>query len=213
MADRIGVTSRVARQGDPPEERDCLAADWRRFMARAFPDVAWMPLPNVGAAIRRCAAQWALDGFILTGGDNLGDSAERDATERALLDFAVERGLPVIGICRGLQMIQHHFGGPLVRCSPEVHVAKRHVVRALPGAPFRTVHGAFEVNSFHRMGVPLDRLAAGLTPWAAGDGGLAEAAAHVSARVAGVQWHPERADPSDTFDRLWMRAWFNLPEL
>ena len=37
--------------------------------------------------------------------------------------------------------------------------------------------------------------------------------AHVSARVAGVQWHPERTAPSDAFDRLWMRAWFNLPEL
>ena len=63
---------------------------------------------------------------LLTGGEDPGTSPPRDDTERALLDWAIGDRLPVFGVCRGLQFVQRYFGGELVACDRERHVARRH---------------------------------------------------------------------------------------
>lgn len=205
---RIGVTMRVVKEPVHGELRDALAHDWARYISAALPEALWMPVPNCGAAARELAVDWALDGLILTGGDDIGASAIRDETERALLDHFLGAGLPVFGVCRGLQMIQTHFGGDLAPCPRSEHVAQRHSVRLQGDVAGLCLSGAgVEVNSYHAHGIRAGELASPLAC-------LAEAAEWTEAGicldppVAGVMWHPEREVKVQEFDRTILRSMF-----
>src|SRR5262245_1136597 len=125
---RIGLTMRVASAEGYAEARDALAQDWAAFMALALPDVAWLPVPNLGRRVLEFAQAWNLDGFIFTGGNDLGSAPSRDQTEAVLLNFALQTQRPVFGVCRGLQFIQQFFGGVIWPCGRERHVDVKHPV-------------------------------------------------------------------------------------
>ncbi len=164
------------------------------------------------------------DGLCLTGGgdidparygaDNVASTEiddARDATELALLERALARDLPVLGICRGFQLINVHLGGSLeqhhlghapkyppegvtVVDDPAGADAVRHNVTADPGSKLAAACGddAFVVNSSHHQVVTSDRLASDLRP-TAHVGELVEAFESPTHRwVVAVQWHPER---------------------
>src|SRR5579863_2290649 len=106
----VAVTQRVVV--DPPHgtRRDCLDQVWTKFLCRC--GLLPVPIPNsVDAALIICEH---VGGIVLTGGNDLtaygGDAPDRDETESALLDLAELRNLPVLGVCRGMQVIQHRFG-------------------------------------------------------------------------------------------------------
>jgi gamma-glutamyl-gamma-aminobutyrate hydrolase PuuD len=179
----VAVSQRVVV--DPPHStrRDCLDQVWIKFMVRC--GLTPIPVPNsVGAALEICRQ---VDGIVLTGGNDLaaygGDAPERDETENALLDLAERRDVPVLGVCRGMQMIQHRFGTPLRKV--QGHVAPRQRI---------SIHGrSVEVNSFHNFGAT--EVHAPLTSWAVAGDGVVEAVRHQALRMLGVMWHPERLEP------------------
>lgn len=139
-----------------------------------------------------------LDAIVLSGGNSLAvldsnasDAAEeRDAFEAALLDEALARDIPVLGVCRGMQMINHYFGGALTACSG--HVATRHSLNVIP--EYQSLI-ATPVNSYHGYGILPHQLAPSLTPIAQDNEGLVEAFVHSEKRVMGIMWHPERETP------------------
>lgn len=205
---RIGVTMRVVEEPLHGELRDALAHDWVQFISAALPEALWMPIPNSGVAARELAKEWALDGLILTGGDDIGVSAIRDETERALLDHFLSARLPVFGVCRGLQMIQTHFGGKLVPCPRGEHVAQRHSIRfSNEIAGLRLPEAGADVNSYHAQGIRAGDLASPLVCLAEA-GGWAEAGFCLDPPVAGVMWHPEREETVQEFDRAILRSMF-----
>ena len=164
------------------------------------------------------------DGLCLTGGGDI-DPARygeaniksedidpaRDAIELALLERALERDIPVLGVCRGLQLINVRFGGSLeqhhlghspkyppagapVADDPAGAEAVRHVVTAEPGSKLAAACGdePFIVNSSHHQVVTSDRLASDLVA-TAHVGELIEGLEAPAHRwVVAVQWHPER---------------------
>ena len=211
MAKRIGLTMRVANAQGYDELRDSLARDWAAFMTAALPDVQWLPVPNLGASVIEFAAAWRLDGFLFTGGNDLGESVLRDDTERAILQWALRDRLPVFGVCRGLQIIQRYFGGNLQRCRREDHVGVRHEVKLAPlsscSIPPPEVR---EVNSFHHWAVPLKEVPAVLQVFATTDDGWAEGLVHREAHITAVQWHPERLQPFAPHDQQLLRRTFDL---
>jgi putative glutamine amidotransferase len=198
---------RVVRADTYAETRDCLAHDWAVFLAAVLPDVAWLPVPNLGSRVGEFARNWALDGFILTGGNDLGDEPGRDATEASLLALALDEGLPLLGVCRGLQMIQRHFGGVLQPADRERHVGTRHSVQTCAGE-WGTIPPQDAVNSFHGWGVTASRLATPLRGFAVSDDGLAEGIWLPGSHLAAVQWHPERLSPPHAADRALVRWLF-----
>lgn len=166
----------------------------------------------------------ACDGFLLTGGHDVspsvygeeklhvcGDCSEaRDRMERLVLEFALRDDKPVLGICRGHQLLNALLGGTLYQDLPTQHPsavehhqqppydAPIHSVSILPGTPLHELLGrdALPVNSYHHQAVKA--LSPRLKPMAVADDGLVEAVYLPGKRfVWGVQWHPEFAFRSD----------------
>jgi putative glutamine amidotransferase len=172
------------------------------------------PLPGVAAAAGR------LDGLILTGGGDIhpgryGEEAHprthrvsetRDAAEMELLGAALDAALPVLGICRGMQLLNVALGGTLCQHLPEEagHAAVpgsfgSHPVRIAPGTRLASILGdgppegdGLRVPAAHHQAV--DKLGDGLvaTAWA-GDGVIeaVELSGDGDPFVLAVQWHPE----------------------
>lgn len=205
---RIGLTLREASATAYREDRDAIARDWYRFMEFALPEAQWILLPNLKEGILSYCERWGVDGLILTGGDDVGGAPVRDATETFLLDFSIQKGIPVLGVCRGLQMIQSYFGGAIEKCQEESHVGGMHRVEIVDQAGGRVASKgvALEVNSFHRFGVKLENLAKPLQAFAVGEDGTVEGLFHPGKKIAAVQWHPERYQLSSDWDRRFVRA-------
>jgi gamma-glutamyl-gamma-aminobutyrate hydrolase PuuD len=163
-----------------------------------------------------------LDGVVLIGGPDVdpgGYGAEphpetrshpdRDEHEIALLREAVVRRVPVLGLCRGAQLINVALGGTLHQHLPEVVGHEQHrpgpavfggqVVRTEPGSKLAGILGAeTKVPCYHHQA--LAHIAPGLRPAARAADGTVEAVESVDTAGAdwllGVQWHPEE-DPDD----------------
>jgi putative glutamine amidotransferase len=148
--------------------------------------------------------------------ETLGTVPERDAFEIALTRAAIEADLPVLGICRGMQLINVALGGTLIQHLPDPfgHEEHRRVVGSFDGAEHdvqlregtlaRRVAGEarHETRSHHHQGV--DRLGEGLlVSGTAVMDGLPEAIELPDKRfVLGVQWHPEADATSPVLDAL-----------
>lgn len=191
------------------ENRDALAQDWHRLLAVAFPDALWISIPNVGGQVTDYVRNWKLDGFILTGGNDLGASPIRDATEMALVQYALENDVPVFGVSRGLHIIQHFFGGPVRDCPREAHQGTFHSIAFNEMFSPSTTR---IVNSFHTQGVAVADLASPLLPLATSEDGWVEALMHKSAAIQAIQWHPERNRTAELDDILWMRRALKFSE-
>ncbi len=186
----LAITQRVSV--DPRgERRDCLDQNWTSFLHAC--GLVPVPLPNMAAAAQSICRVIPLAGIVLSGGDDLvpygGSAPERDATENALIELAEEQGVPLLGVCRGMQAIQHRFGIELTRVSAHVTCAQR--IR---------IDGAWAtVNSYHRWGAR--ETCDPLEVWATAEDGVIEAVRHTSRPMLGIMWHPERLSPhaeSDT---------------
>jgi putative glutamine amidotransferase len=201
----IGICASVerARWTHWDEQAALIAMSYVRHVQRAGGIAVLLP-PDPGPEdVLR-----VLDGVLLTGGADLGDAPERDAFELELAELALERDVPVLGVCRGMQVMNVARGGTLITHLPDTvgHEDHRavlgafgdHDVRLQDGSLARRVarEGIHPTKSHHHQGV--DRVGDGLevTGWATVDD-LPEALEDPSKRFAlGVQWHPEADEQS-----------------
>ena len=166
-----------------------------------------------------------LDGLVLAGGADLnpglyGEAAhsetigwrdDRDRGELAILDGALQRDLPVLGICRGLQIMTVHAGGRLEQHLPDVVGHDQH--RPAPGVfgvhpvtlveqslAHRVLGNTSTVKSYHHQGVA--------DAWSlavvgrADDGSIEAVEVHGRRFALGVLWHPEAGDDPRLFEAL-----------
>ncbi len=132
----------------------------------------------------------------------------RDRYESAVLLAAVRSDLPVLAICRGLQVANVAFGGSLLQHLPDHdrgvphgdptgEKGVSHVVTAAPGSRLAAASGAgpLPVHSHHHQGI--DRLGDGLVAVARSEDGLVEAVEREDGWFLAVQWHPEETAATD----------------
>jgi len=125
-------------------------------------------------------------------------ASDRDAWELALIDAALSRGLPLLGICRGMQLLNVALGGTLIQHLDghrgPVGVFGEHLVKPVPGTRYAAlVPEAVSVPTFHHQA--LDRLGRDLAVGAHAEDGTVEAVELPGERwVVGVQWHPEMGE-------------------
>ena len=171
------------------------------------------PQPACDGAAERALA--GLDALVLTGGVDIDPAAygaeahpatdppatERDAWEFALLAVAMARRMPVLGICRGAQLLNVARGGSLHQHLPDVLGHQRHrlgeaifscsVVSTVPGSRLAGLIGpSAEVRCYHHQAI--DRLGRDLSVGATDGEGVIEAVELPGPQfVVAVQWHPE----------------------
>ncbi len=185
-------------------------------------EIAPVLVPNALSDPAAHVTALGVAGVVLTGGGDVaparysqpnrgsrGIAPQRDATEWALLDLALARGLPVLGICRGLQVINLYFGGGLIQDLP-AHSARflahesdePHEVALVHPSLRRLLQTAtLHTNTHHHQGITAAELAPDLIPFAVCADGVIEGLLHPALPVLAVQWHPERPTPSAGHDR------------
>lgn len=189
----------------------------------AVPALPWADIANYLNALKSLGARGAVlygigdasdyDGLLLPGGWDAdpalygqknhaceGVNRELDQLQMQALDAFVKAKKPVLGICRGLQMINIYFGGSLIQHistandhsrDPGVPEDKVHLTRALRGSYLDALYGDFfPTNSSHHQAIA--ELGEGLEAVQWAEDGVIEGIAHQTLPVWGVQWHPER---------------------
>lgn len=217
MRPRIGLSSSTIDSGGPPHGLKCGV---NHTYLRWVSEVGGLSvvLPNIepeaaGELLDLC------DALLLTGGNDIAPlhygtephrhlgsiDVPRDRFELPLARLALERGLPILGICRGVQTLNVAAGGTLrqdLRSDPEATVQHsmassggttvHHTIAITPGSLLHRLVGqeSLAINSYHHQAV--ERVADGFTAVATAADGVIEAIEASDGRpFIGVQWHPE----------------------
>ena len=184
----VAVSQRVDHYPDRNETRDGLDQRLITFLLVAgfvpvpVPNGLFKDLPdgrNDYEALGRWLAAVNPHAFVLSGGNDIGHCRERDLTESWLLDHASQYQKPVLGICRGMQMMAHWVGAGLHPV--QGHVGTQHCLSG---------EIAGEVNSYHAFS--LTTCPVEFEVLARSEDGEIEAIRHKTLSWEGWMWHPER---------------------
>ena len=213
---RALISTRADRYENSLQTIDGLSRDWYQW----FEAMQIRPylMSNSTTGVEAYFATIDPEVVILTGGNDVlsvaGQSSwdeDRNVTELQLIEHALDRKIPIFGVCRGLQLLNHYFGGTLSDLDQylpkRAHICTCHTVEIASQyqEPLKTT--VAQVNSYHRFGLFNTDLADNLSVIAiCQKDGNVEAFEDSARRVMAVQWHPERPDS----DNLLSRQLFNL---
>ncbi len=195
----IAISQRVDEIKDYGEIRDALDENWQKLFLQL--DAAVLPIPNESRILQAALERIRPDAIVLSGGNHPqvygGTAPERDRIDEGLIQYAIKNGIPLLGVCRGMQSIAMYFGGSLKKTTG--HVAVWHEIE---GGITR------EVNSYHSYAV--DDPGDGITVVSRTKDGVAEAICHEEYPVYGIMWHPERVKGFDEADLLFIKEKLRL---
>ncbi len=205
---RVGLTQRVEVIKEYGERRDCLDQQWTVLLESL--GYTPVPLPNRVNEADHYLDSLDLNAIVLTSGNDLTSvddpstpAPERDDFEVTTLEYAIDNDIPVLGVCRGLELINEYFGGTI---SPTTgHVACTHDIDFYDSdhtadteftLPDRTT-----VNSYHDYAIESTDVGEPLCVLGTAPDDTVECVVHESLPVWAIMWHPERESPSEALDR------------
>lgn len=209
---KIAITQRLTENETYYEKRECLDVRWGQLFNRL--DMLPVAVP-IGFDIRRFLNGVKPDGLILTGGNDLFSinnsslSEQRCKFEKELLAHFIDAGVPVLGVCRGMQVITEYFNGSLKEI--QRHTAVSHDIEAREESRYyRWLKDIKNVNSYHNYAVenPGDNM----TVSALSDDGVIEASEHKYLSIFAQMWHPERKENFCGKEIALLSAVFNSKE-
>lgn len=186
----IGISLRVVENTDYNEKRDVLSQDWSKFFEKL--EINPLLIPNTIKNISSFLEDMHVHGLILSGGDNIGDNPDRDETEQKIIDYSFAKKIPLIGICRGMQVLNTFFGGAIETLENSKHVGNPHSVSLNKNFASFLQTENLQVNSFHNNIIKLENLGKNLKPFAVANDYTIEGFYHTKLPMFGVMWHPER---------------------
>jgi N5-(cytidine 5'-diphosphoramidyl)-L-glutamine hydrolase len=188
----IGITQRVDKSNTYKEQRDALdqrLVDW--VIEAGFIPV---PIPNNLVNLSNAEINYStledwlqalnIDAILLSGGNDIGKVLERDLTEHYLLAWADKNRKPVLGICRGMQIMGVYSGGKLIEVNG--HVKTHHQLQVVS----KNQKFSKYVNSYHSL--VLQECPNKFELLAISEDGSIEAIVHKYLPWEAWMWHPER---------------------
>lgn len=153
-----------------------------------------------------------VSGVLLTGGNDLFSfkqdslSEKRDWYEIQLLEFCIENAIPVLGICRGMQLIAHYFGSSFKPVHGQIGIDHDLLVNN-DSLYAKELEGLTQVNSYHNFAI--DVLGKELIVSATDKSGVVKAIEHRAIKVFGQMWHSERKIPFSSDEIALIRRVFD----
>ena len=194
----IVVSQRYDWVDNRGEFRNNLDQRFVEFLTRLGGRVFPIPtMPNDIKYVKAWLNEANIKIIVLSGGNDIGSCPQRDALESNLIGLAQELELPLIGVCRGMQMIAKTFGSELHGISNHVNTSHDIIVGSK----------RYKVNSFHNYAVT--KCPAGFSTLARAHDGSIEAFESTSNKILGVMWHPEREDTIREIDQQFFGEFFN----
>ena len=197
---KVGISQRIDLIEGRNELRDSLdqkLIDWviqAGFMPITIPNTLLSADSSSELMLENWIQIMQLDALILSGGNNIGEYQTRDKTEKFILSWAEQENIPVLGICRGMQMMAVWANSELV--NKEGHTRCRHELDVVS----EQNEWPTNVNSFHDF--VLNSCPNGFKVAAKSKDDSIEAIKHINLQWEGWMWHPEREDKFCSTDIL-----------
>lgn len=207
---KIGITQRVHYIKEFGEYRDQLDQKWSEL----FSDIGFLQilLPNNSKIIDdNTIENFNLNGIILSGGEFLDEKDDnynngqksRDEFEKALINYCINRNIPILGVCRGMQFLNNFFGGKITKING--HISAPHKIKNHSNFLFPNL-----VNSFHGYGINEKGLPDNFKILATDQEGNIEAFSDKKNNLMGIMWHPERESPFNKLDLELIKSFFKI---
>ena len=208
MMRNIGITQRIHFIKEYNEYRDELDQNWSNLFENI--GIVQIILPNNSELIKSSTIDYLnLSGIILSGGEleennenNVG-LKNRNEFENNLISYCINNKVPILGVCRGMQILNNFFGGKLEKI--DNHVGKYHDIKNFSKLPISK-----KVNSYHEFKLNKEKLPENFEIIATDLNGEIESILDKKNNLLGIMWHPERNDPFDKNDLKLLKEFFSL---
>jgi len=204
----IALTQRLFLNNSYYEMREALDVNWGAFLQTC----GFLPLPlSIKVDFKRYFSEYKVSGIILTGGNDLKifyneeTSEIRDRYETDIVNYAIKNQIPILGVCRGMQIIGNIFGSEISKITS--HTGTRHDIKIVNKSRYSNALNNFSnVNSYHNY--TLKTVPGALNVLAQSDDGAIESIEHAEHKILAFMWHPEREAPFKTNDIMLIKEFF-----
>ena len=206
---KIAITQRLILNESYYERRETLDTQWGLLLNEL--DFLPIILP-IESNYKSYFEAIKIDGIILTGGNDLNSinpntlSYQRDIFEKEIIEYGIDNNIPILGICRGMQIIADFFNASFNKVNNQVNI-KHSLVVNQKSRYSKELNRLKEVNSFHNYAV--EKIGDEFIISARDNSGVIKAIEHKEYKIFGQMWHSEREEPFNSSELELIKSFFN----
>ena len=202
---KIFVSMRFADNVLYKEKRDGISNDYIELFD--YFNITPILIPNALKDPKKYFSQIKASGVFLTGGDDPRINNSRTNTEKLLIKYAIQKKLPIFGVCRGLQILNIYFDGAVKAFKNQANQNKEHKIMINNNFCNLLNGEEFTVNNYHNYYISDESLGKNLIPFAVSDHKTIEGFFHNKLKITAIQWHPERNSIIESIDIELIKNW------